>query len=102
MTFETKEAPTAAKSEKQRWEEETLAQVLEKTAERKARFEGVSLERSNGFILRPTVKVLMSVFPANSLTSAEFIPQATAAGSGPCVNSRASLRLKRPIVGLST
>ena len=97
MTFETKEAPTAAKSEKQRWEEETLAQVLEKTAERKARFEGVSLERSNGFILRPTVKVLMSVFPANSLTSAAFTRQAIADGSGRCGNSPASARLRKPI-----
>jgi methylmalonyl-CoA mutase, N-terminal domain len=44
MSAEIKEALTEAQAEKQRWEEETLAKVLEKTAERKARFEGVSLE----------------------------------------------------------
>jgi methylmalonyl-CoA mutase N-terminal domain/subunit len=44
MTPETKEALTEAQVEKQRWEEETLAKVLEKTAERKKSFEGVSLE----------------------------------------------------------
>src|SRR3954467_8259822 len=44
MTPETKEALTQAQAEKQRWEEETLAKVLEKTAERKRSFEGVSLE----------------------------------------------------------
>jgi methylmalonyl-CoA mutase N-terminal domain/subunit len=44
MTPETKEALTTAKAKKQRWESETLAKVLEKTAERKKTFEGVSLE----------------------------------------------------------
>src|SRR5690348_13726714 len=44
MTPETKEALTAAEAEKQRWESETLARVLENTAERKKTFEGVSLE----------------------------------------------------------
>jgi len=44
MTPETKEAIAAAQAEKQRWEEETLRKVLEKTPERKKSFEGVSLE----------------------------------------------------------
>jgi methylmalonyl-CoA mutase N-terminal domain/subunit len=44
MTPETKEALSTAEAEKQRWESETLAKVLEKTAERKKTFEGVSLE----------------------------------------------------------
>jgi methylmalonyl-CoA mutase N-terminal domain/subunit len=35
---------TAAQGEKARWEEETLQPVLDKKAERKTRFEGVSLE----------------------------------------------------------
>jgi methylmalonyl-CoA mutase N-terminal domain/subunit len=43
MTPETKEALSTAEAEKQRWESETLAKVLEKTAERKKTFEGVSL-----------------------------------------------------------
>jgi len=44
MTPETKEALSTAEAEKQRWESETLAKVLEKTTERKKTFEGVSLE----------------------------------------------------------
>ncbi len=44
MTPEIKEALTAAEAEKQRWEEETLSKVLDKAPERKAKFEGVSLE----------------------------------------------------------
>jgi methylmalonyl-CoA mutase N-terminal domain/subunit len=44
MATEIKEALTAAEAEKRRWEEETLTKVLEKTAERKRSFEGVSLE----------------------------------------------------------
>ena len=44
MTPEIKEAVTKTGNEKQRWEGETLARVLEKTAERKKSFEGVSLE----------------------------------------------------------
>ena len=41
---EVKEAISEAEAEKSRWEAETLQKVLDKTAERKARFEGVSLE----------------------------------------------------------
>lgn len=41
---EVKEAITEAQVEKARWEAETLQKVLEKTAERKQKFEGVSLE----------------------------------------------------------
>lgn len=37
-------AVSAAQEEKKRWERETLAKVLERTAERKRSFEGVSLE----------------------------------------------------------
>ena len=44
MATEIKEALTEAQAEKHRWEAETLAKVLEKTAERKRSFEGVSLE----------------------------------------------------------
>ena len=44
MATEIKEALTEARAEKQRWEAESLAKVLEKTAERKKSFEGVSLE----------------------------------------------------------
>jgi len=44
MTPEIKEAVSKTGQEKRRWEEETLAKVLEKTAERKKSFEGVSLE----------------------------------------------------------
>ena len=44
MTPEIKEAQTAADAEKQRWEDETLKKVLDKTPERKKSFEGVSLE----------------------------------------------------------
>ncbi len=41
---EVKEAITEAQAEKARWEAETLQRVLDKTAERKKSFEGVSLE----------------------------------------------------------
>ena len=44
MTPEIKEAKTDAQAEKQRWEEETLENVLAKAPERKSTFEGVSLE----------------------------------------------------------
>ncbi|MFN6963208.1 MAG: methylmalonyl-CoA mutase [Pyrinomonadaceae bacterium] len=44
MSSEIKEAVSRAQAEKQRWEEETLAKVLERTPERKRSFEGVSLE----------------------------------------------------------
>src|SRR4029079_15445909 len=44
MTPETEKSLTKAQAEKQRWEEETLAKVVEKTSERKPSFEGVSLE----------------------------------------------------------
>ena len=43
-TTETKKAVTAARTEVERWEKSTLAKVLEKAPERKASFEGVSLE----------------------------------------------------------
>ena len=43
-TAEEKEIGTAARAKISRWEEETLAKVLEKAPERKASFEGVSLE----------------------------------------------------------
>jgi methylmalonyl-CoA mutase N-terminal domain/subunit len=43
-TTETKMAASAAQAEVERWEEETLSKVLEKTPERKRSFEGVSLE----------------------------------------------------------
>ena len=42
--MEVKEALTEKEAEKKRWEQETLQKVLDKTAERKERFEGVSLE----------------------------------------------------------
>ena len=42
MTRQIKESVSQAEAEKQRWEEETLARVLEKTPERKQSFEGVS------------------------------------------------------------
>jgi methylmalonyl-CoA mutase N-terminal domain/subunit len=44
MTPETKEATTEAEQEKRRWEDETLKKVVDKTPERRERFEGVSLE----------------------------------------------------------
>ena len=44
MATEIKEAFTEAQAEKQRWEADTLAKVLDKTVERKKSFEGVSLE----------------------------------------------------------
>ncbi len=44
MTPEVKEAISQASAEKRRWEAETLQKVLDKTAERKKSFEGVSLE----------------------------------------------------------
>lgn len=43
-TTEAKKAATSAQAELERWENDTLAAVLEKTPERKASFEGVSLE----------------------------------------------------------
>lgn len=43
-TTETKRAETKARAEVERWEEQTLAKVLEKTPESKKSFEGVSLE----------------------------------------------------------
>jgi len=43
-TTEAKKAATPARTELERWEGETLSAVLEKTPERKASFEGVSLE----------------------------------------------------------
>ncbi len=42
--MEVKEALTEKEAEKKRWEQETLQKVLDKTAERKERFEGISLE----------------------------------------------------------
>lgn len=41
---EVKESISEAQTSKKRWEQETLQKVLDKTAERKQRFEGVSLE----------------------------------------------------------
>lgn len=41
---EVKEAITENQTEKERWEQETLQKVLDKTPERKEKFEGVSLE----------------------------------------------------------
>src|SRR4051812_5123897 len=43
-TTETKEAVSPARAEAERWKEETLAKVLERSPERRASFEGVSLE----------------------------------------------------------
>jgi len=44
MTPEIIETSTPAQAEKNRWEGETLSKVLKKTPERKASFEGISLE----------------------------------------------------------
>ena len=44
MIPETKEALTTAEEQKRRWEAETLQKVLDRTAERKTSFEGISLE----------------------------------------------------------
>ncbi len=44
MTPEIKESITAADAEKERWESETLQRVLDRSPERKERFEGISLE----------------------------------------------------------
>jgi len=44
MTPEIKESTSKAKEEKQKWEAETLRKILDKTPERKASFEGISLE----------------------------------------------------------
>ncbi len=44
MTPEIKEEITQSQAEKERWEAETLSKVLDKKAERKESFEGVSLE----------------------------------------------------------
>ena len=44
MTPEIKESISIAGEEKRRWEAETLQKVLDKTAERKKSFEGISLE----------------------------------------------------------
>ncbi len=44
MTPEIKESISIAGEEKRRWEAETLQKVLDKTAERKQSFEGISLE----------------------------------------------------------
>ncbi len=44
MMADAMTAVSAAQEEKKRWERETLAKVLERTAERKRSFEGVSLE----------------------------------------------------------
>ncbi len=44
MTPEIKESLTPAAAEKERWETETLAPVIDRFPERKASFEGVSLE----------------------------------------------------------
>ena len=43
-TKQAKTAITEAEAEKQRWEDETLAKVLDRSPERKTSFEGVSLE----------------------------------------------------------
>src|SRR4051794_17856441 len=43
-TKQAKTAASAAQAEKERWEEETLAKVLDRSPERKKSFEGVSLE----------------------------------------------------------
>lgn len=48
MTPETKQARTGKANEKERWETETLNPALEKRAERKKAFEGVSLEPVEG------------------------------------------------------
>lgn len=44
MSPEIKEALTLAEAEKYRWQTETVAKILERSPERKASFEGVSLE----------------------------------------------------------
>ena len=44
MTRQIKETVSQSEAAKERWEDETLAKVLEKTPERKPVFEGVSLE----------------------------------------------------------
>jgi methylmalonyl-CoA mutase N-terminal domain/subunit len=44
MTRQIKESVSKAEAEKERWEQETLQKVLDKTPERKRSFEGVSLE----------------------------------------------------------
>jgi len=44
MTRQIKESVSQAETAEERWEDETLAKVLEKTPERKSSFEGVSLE----------------------------------------------------------
>jgi len=44
MTPEIKEFATVADAERQRWEEDTLSKILDRTPERKSSFEGVSLE----------------------------------------------------------
>ncbi len=41
---EVKEAATESQTKKERWEQETLRRVLDKTPERKTSFEGISLE----------------------------------------------------------
>ncbi|MGH9819676.1 MAG: methylmalonyl-CoA mutase family protein, partial [Pyrinomonadaceae bacterium] len=43
-TTEAKKAATPAQTEVERWQDETLKKVLDKTPERKRSFEGVSLE----------------------------------------------------------
>ena len=85
MTPEIKEAQTEAEAEKQRWEAETLQKVLDKTAERKASFEGVSLEPVERLYTEADVEDISEIgFPASSRTNEAFTRPAIAESSGRC------------------
>ena len=57
-TTKNKEIATQAQAEVERWETETLQPVIEKTPERKASFEGVSLEPVNLLYTEADVEII--------------------------------------------
>ncbi|HYJ91152.1 MAG TPA: methylmalonyl-CoA mutase family protein, partial [Pyrinomonadaceae bacterium] len=63
MTRQIKETVSKAEAEKHRWEEETLAKVLEKSPERKKSFEGVSLEPVERLYTKADVEDIEIGFP---------------------------------------
>ena len=101
-TTEAKKKLTPATERVERWEEETLQKVLEKTPERKHSFEGVSLEPVERLYTDADTENLdESAFPANFRTNAAFIRPAIAASSGRCASLPVFRRLRKRTHGLS-
>ena len=63
-TTESKKTVTKAQADVERWEEETLAKVLTRSPERKASFEGVSLEPVNRIYTAADTEDISEIVPA--------------------------------------